>query len=181
MKNITIVSIGLILALASLSVFSVGKETLNSTPPVNIQKAQNLQQIAQQARERNLPVLLVFAADHCPYCELLEEEILKPMLISGNYNDRVLIYQLNLDDGTQIIDFDGNKVYVSDVTTRYDVFVTPTMLFIDNQGNELDERILGINTIEMFGGLVDDAIDVSLSKLRGNKKVAQSVKPGPAL
>jgi hypothetical protein len=41
------------------------------------------------------------------------------------------------------------------------------MLFLGPDGKELSERLVGINTVEMFGGLVDDAIEVSLHKLRG--------------
>jgi hypothetical protein len=47
------------------------------------------------------------------------------------------------------------------------------MLFLDSNGHELDERLLGINTIEMFGGLVDHAINTSLDKLgKGDQQVA---------
>ncbi len=35
------------------------------------------------ARSLGVPLLVVFSAEHCGYCELLEAEILRPMILSG--------------------------------------------------------------------------------------------------
>ena len=49
---------------------------------------------------------------------------------------------------------------------RYDVSVTPTMLFLGPDGRELVPRIVGINTPELFGGRVDAAIEAAAERLR---------------
>ena len=137
--------------------------------------AKNLSKIGQIARDKKLPIILVYSADHCAYCEILENEILKPMIISGDYTNRVLIYKLNIDDTQEIRDFNGDMVSISDFSMRHNVFVTPTMLFLGANGKELHERILGINTVEMFGGRVDNAIEISLAKLRNqNQTIAKN-------
>lgn len=122
------------------------------------------------ALRNDLPILLVFSAEHCAYCELLEDEILKPMILSGDYRDRILIYKVMLDDGHRIVNFQGKQTTTDELALQYGVFVTPTMLFLDNRGKELSERLLGINTIEMFGGLVDQGIRESRQQLQLRKK-----------
>lgn len=153
----------LLAVLVSAGVFaaSPGRHAVLHVPQSN-----DLAQLAQTAKQKNLPILLVFSAQHCAYCELLEAEILRPMLISGDYNDKVIINKVMLDGNAGIRDFNGERIDASDLAQRYNVYVTPTMLFLDSNGGELEERLLGINTVEMFGGLVDHAIDASLSKLR---------------
>ena len=138
----------------------------NHSSSVQVPVVEDISQIAKLAREKSLPILLVFSADHCPYCELLENEIIKPMIFSGDYTNRALIYKMNIDDSNEIIDFDGESISTSEFASNHNAFVTPTMVFLDPNGKELYKRILGINTVEMFGGRVDQALAASLNKLR---------------
>ncbi len=134
--------------------------------------------IAKTAESKGLPVLLVFSATHCSYCDLLENEILKPMILSGDYQDRVLIYKIMIDEQTRLRDFNGMSISAESLAQRYGVYVTPTMLFLDSQGKELSERILGINTVEMFGGLVDQAIHMAHQQLTDtDKRLAKNLAP----
>ena len=45
-------------------------------------------------------------------------------------------------------------------------YVTPTILFVDHTGRQLAERMVGINTIEMYGGYLDQCIDTALMHIR---------------
>lgn len=134
--------------------------------PVQVPVTSDLASDGRTAAQRQLPILLVFSADHCSYCELLEREILKPMLRSGDYADRVLIRKVMLDSSGNLRDFSGETVDAGSFATFRDVYVTPTMLFLDPQGRELAPRLVGINTVEMFGGLVDAAIEQARTKLK---------------
>lgn len=125
-----------------------------------------LDKVAAISATRRLPVLLVFSSNECPYCKLQEEEILKPMLISGEYDDKVIIRKVLIDEEVELVNFKGEHVSVDDFVSHYRVYVVPTIVFLDHRGRELAKRLIGINTIEMFGGDVDEAIDLSLKKLR---------------
>lgn len=146
---------------------------------VQVPMTRDLAAEAQLAAQRGLPLLLVFSADHCPYCELLEREILEPMLRSGDYSDKVLIRKVMLDGAGTLRDFQGGAVDAGSFATQHDVFVTPTMLFVDPQGRELAPRLVGINTVEMFAGLVDAAIDQARSKLKAQGEVAPLAQAAP--
>lgn len=133
-----------------------------------VEQSRDLATDARLAQEHKLPILLSFTADSCDYCHLLEEDFLKPMLISGHYQDKVLIRKVVVDTGQRLIDFDGSTLDTDQLAGRYHVRVYPTLLFLDSTGQELAERMVGINTPEFYGGYLDDNIDIALSRVRGS-------------
>ena len=139
---------------------------------VRVPVAHDLQQQGRQAQSRQLPIMLTFSADDCSYCELLEEDFLQPMLLSGEYEDLVIIRKLILDDGSSVSDFSGRDIEATQLSDQYRVFVTPTIIFIDGEGRELAERIVGINTPELFGGYLDACIDTARASIRNPAALA---------
>ena len=115
-------------------------------------------------RER-LPVLVLFSSSDCGYCTFVKEGFLEPMLKSGDYEDKVLIRIVNIDSGDDVRDFSGELVDSDDFAERYDVQLTPTVTLLDNNGNELVERVVGLGTVEYYGSFLDKAIEASLKKL----------------
>jgi len=147
-----------------LSLSSVG--SIQAAPTVKVQQTEDLYADARQAEERNLPLLIMFSQDGCSYCSMVREDFLEPMLKSGDYTDRVIIRIVKVDNFDEVRDFDGKMRDASTIATRYRASVTPTVIFVDPRGHELAERILGISTPAFYGGLLDDAIDDSLHRLR---------------
>ena len=70
-----------------------------------------------------------------------------------------------IDPGVRINDFQGRSRSAADFARSYGVSLTPTLLFLDPQGKELTPRIVGVNTLEMFGLYLDAAIDEAHSRL----------------
>jgi thioredoxin-related protein len=133
---------------------------------VTVPAATDLQRDGSLARSQELPILLTFSAAVCSYCEQLEQDFLQPMLLSGDYQDKILIRKLLVDYGSGLTDFNGQPVTGSELADRYRVFVVPTLLFVDGNGTELAERIIGINTPELFGGYLDECIETALLGIR---------------
>lgn len=125
-----------------------------------------LDKVAEDSKNSRLPILLVFSSDTCPYCKLQEDEILKPMQISGDYDNKVIIRKVLVPQELELVDFRGKTISMDDFVDHYGVQVTPTILFLDQNGTELVQRLVGINTVEMFGRDVDGAIELSLKKLQ---------------
>ncbi len=119
----------------------------------------NFQQLSKEMKEKNLGLVLMLHAEHCPYCILMENEILSPMVKSGEYDKKILIRKLQIDEARDVIDFSGKTVEPSDISGRYNAFLTPTLVFLDHQGNERIKQMVGINTVEMFGAYLDIEID----------------------
>lgn len=138
---------------------------------VTVPQPTDLREEAALATARRVPVLLMFSAEHCPYCMRMEDEFLKPMILSGDYEDKALIRKLELGGGT-LRDFDGSAVTVDQLAERYQVFVTPTLVFLDAAGHQLTDKMVGLTTPDFFGGYLDASIDTSLSRLRRSSALA---------
>jgi len=119
----------------------------------------DFQALSKTMKEKQLGLLLFLHAEHCPYCSLMENEILSPMVKSGEYDKKVIIRKLQIDEARDVIDFSGETVEPSDISGRFNAIVTPTLVFLDHQGNEKVEKMVGINTVELFGAYLDIEID----------------------
>lgn len=126
----------------------------------------DLTQLAASANQKTLPILLIVSQHHCPFCIQLKDEIIYPMQISGDYEDKVLVTEILLDSSKNILDFKGNKVKPGVIADSYQVWVTPTLLFLDHTGREVHQRMLGVNTIEMYSYYLDESLDAALRAVR---------------
>lgn len=131
-----------------------------------IQEVQDLAELSNQSSEQQVPILIMFSQKGCAYCVVLEENYLKPMLRSGDYQDKVIIRKVRIDSYETLRDFDGSPVEADKLATNYRAYVTPTMVFLDYNGKELTRRLLGIGTEGFFANEIDQAIDHSLNRLR---------------
>ncbi|VAW75640.1 hypothetical protein MNBD_GAMMA15-904 [hydrothermal vent metagenome] len=127
--------------------------------------AQDLRKAGNQAEQSCAPVLLEFAAEYCEYCVLLEVEILDPTLLDPAYDQRVLMRKLLIDNGSTLRDFDNRATDAASIADQYNVRVTPTVLFLDRNGDELAERLVGISSVDFYGAYLDIALDQSRQRL----------------
>lgn len=151
---------------AALCLFAVTAVQAEILPYVKVREATDLQAVGQEARVRRLPILIMFSMRDCQYCDVVREEFLKPMLRSGDYVDRVIMLELYSDSYAQLRDFNGQFISSSDLIQRYKAGFAPTVVFLDSQGNEQAERLIGITTRDFYGGFLDEAIDESLQRVR---------------
>jgi len=156
---------GLFLVFLSVGGFS----PVFAADEVKVEEVKDFAKIGERSHAARLPILLMFSAEHCSYCEKLEEDFLKPMLRSGDYTDKVLIRKVRIDGFGTIHDFDGNKVSAQEFADRYNVSVTPTVVFIDGDGTQLAKKRVGLSTPDFYGGYLDQSIDTALDILRRNK------------
>lgn len=133
---------------------------------VKLLETTDLRVEGEMARERDLPILMMFSAEHCPWCVQVKEDYLKPMLISGDYTDKVIIRVIELDGSGDLIDFAGQRVDSGDFARDYAAFVTPTLVYVDGRGKILTPNMVGMGTPDYYGYYIDEAINASLTKLR---------------
>ena len=141
----------------------------------------NFQQLAQKMKQENRGLVLMLHAEHCTYCQQMDEEILSPMVLSGEYDKRVFIRKLQIDEARDVIDFSGKTVEPSDISLQYNAMLTPTLVFLNYQGKEVVKQMVGINTIELFGAYLDKEIDDMMKLIQStehenkhaNKETAQ--------
>jgi thioredoxin-related protein len=155
----------LLLLLQSSFMASADFDDDTSLPYVAILYETDFSQLAEVARMENKIIMLEVSASYCEFCELLEEEFIKPMLRSGDYDD-VLIRKIDLDSYVMIKDFSGETTSPDEFTRGLKVRLTPTLLFLNGNGDEVAARILGVNSLDLYGGYLDDALQTGLKKIK---------------
>lgn len=130
-------------------------------------QASDLAAASIKARASNLPIMILFIDDDCDDCTSVLEEFVKPMLISGEYDDKLIIEIVNTDDN-KLRNFENNWLDMSLFTAQYHLELVPTAIFVDSMGRELSEPVSGLSNLDYYGSLLDEAAEISLNKLAGN-------------
>ena len=139
-KILHIKSLLLVLLMCSYNVMAATK----------IETVKDLRELKKQAEPDNLPVLLMFTAEDCEYCEALSKHYLVPMLESGEYNSIILFRQLYIDDYDYLRNAKGELISGDSFALKYDVEVTPTLLFVNSEMQEVAKRIVGLSGFDYF-------------------------------
>ena len=139
-------------------------------PKVVIKSGADLKADASQARDKQVPVLLFFSMEHCPFCAVVEEYFLKPMLRNSDYADKVIIRKIKIDDSDFVKDFAGESREAGEFSDDYNVSMVPTIVLVDASGNVVSPSIKGIRNEHYYSAELDDAIDTSIHKIRALAK-----------
>ncbi len=131
-----------------------------------IQTVFDLSALGKQAAQTGRIVVLSFSTDWCEYCEALDQQVLEPMIISGDFAGRALLRKIVVDDISSIRDFDGKVKSVVDFALERKVSLYPTLLFVDASGDELTQRIVGITVLEFAADNISKAMQQALQKQR---------------
>ena len=132
--------------------------TVNSQPQHALPATQDLVYVANLAKAHKVPILLMFAAEDCNYCQRLEDEHLFPMTLNNDNRRRVLIQKVMIDGYLPITDFDGSKVEPGKFAFSRGVQVTPTVQLVNAQGQELTPKMIGYQSGTFYGAYLEDAI-----------------------
>lgn len=132
----------------------------------HIPQATDLEVVALQSNRNKIPIMIMYAAETCEYCERLEQDLLAPMHISGQYNNRVIIRKVMIDSIQSIKDFSGKSVDAEDFAFKRGVQVTPTLQFVDADGNQLAPEMVGYNTPELYASYIENAIESSARAIK---------------
>ncbi len=125
----------------------------------------DLRHEARIAKTGKLVLMLEFSSEYCEFCRKLEELFLVPMQRNADYDDKILIRTVSLDSHETLVDFNGLSMSTSEFASRYRVSLTPTLLFLDGDGVELSEKLVGIWSEDFYGGFIDSRIDEARKKL----------------
>jgi len=158
MKNRLVLSIACIMILMTFHSLASENE--------GVKMAQNLKASIQLAKIKGIPVLLFFAAEDCPYCERLEGDYLHAMANSLDYKSKILIRKVVIDSYDEFLDFNGKNIEASDFSDKFNIQVTPTLVFLNHKGQSITQPIIGYNGSAFFGAELDDAILLATNKLK---------------
>jgi len=79
-------------------------------------------------------IFLFFEMDDCPFCERMKTTILNQSDVQDAFRAQFLLYQIDVNGDTQMIDFQGKETTEKAFSFFHRVRATPTMLFFDLDG-----------------------------------------------
>jgi len=132
---------------------------------VKIGTLEDLAELKLQAEKKGLPVLLLFTAEHCEYCEIIKDEFLLPMIRSGDYDSTILFRQVYIESYHHLRNEKGEEITGDVLAKKYNIIVTPTIVFIDSVGKEITGRLVGVGNVYYFGGTLDKHIEQAVINL----------------
>ena len=138
-------------------VFESGQNAVEPEPPTP-EMVKDLQQEGMAVTDKGLVFLLFVTREGCPYCARLRREVLRPMVIGGEYDNSLFIRELMMEPDTPVVDFDGSMASTAAVAARYGVSVTPAVLLLSGAGKLLTDPIVGFNNAESYSLSLDRAL-----------------------
>ena len=126
----------------------------------------NLQTDGTHASKKQLPIMIMFVSDECPFCLTAKEDYIIPMIISGEYEDKVIIRLVDIDSSDLLTDFHGNKMTMETFSNKQKINFTPYVKFFTAEGTELVKPIIGISNKDYYGVFLDDAIESAGNELK---------------
>lgn len=96
----------------------------------------DLQADLQEAKKQGKKgIFLFFEQDACPFCERMKTTILSQSDVQDAYRANFLLFPIDTNGDTEIIDFRGKRFSEKEFAFSHRVRATPTMLFFDLDGN----------------------------------------------
>jgi thioredoxin-related protein len=132
----------------------------------NLPVPKNLQEEATTAREKQVPILVLFMSDDCTYCETALNDFLLPMQRDPEFANKVVLRQIETSKEDTLTDFDGKVTTYSRFARKHKVSVVPHVMLFDSLGREL-ESIQGLLTVDFYYGFLVKAIEDSTTTIRG--------------
>jgi len=126
----------------------------------------NLARAGESSQQQGVPTVIFVSREACPYCRTLRDEILLPMQRAGKFDNKAVLLEVSLDRVEPLTGFDGQQTTAQAFGDLYQAQITPTLLFLDPQGQEISRRIVGISNLELYGYYLQQSIDVALQVIR---------------
>lgn len=155
----------LVITVLAGTLFASACSEISQKPHQTIDVASSLQVDARISAQNRWPIIIFVSQNGCEFCHLLREQVLHPMIVSGELQRRAILREVSLDDGFQLNDFSGESVSGREFAERYAVSVTPTLLFLDGSGREVGDQIVGISNIEYYGFYLDQSIKIATTEI----------------
>ena len=134
--------------------------------------ATDMSKLAKESKQRRAPILILFSSAGCHYCAQVRDEFLIPTTRNADYDNKVIMVEIEAGSSIPLIDFNGKPTTYSEFASRYQISMTPTVKLLDDRGREVAIPLVGIVSRDYYGGFLDQAIDAGLAKIRGNSTTA---------
>ena len=123
MKRYVLVSAVIMLIALTSAVYSVDFED-NTISGLNI--TTDVDGAFDISQNENKTLAIIFDQDNCVYCEMLKDDVLSNPDVQKQLNENFVVV---------LVDIHKNP----EISAKYDVYGTPTVQFVDSNGQEINK------------------------------------------
>jgi len=113
--------------------------------------AQSLPDELSRALKNKQPLIVMVSLDGCVFCRQARQSHLSPMALAGT-----AIVQVDMRNNQPVLDFAGKLTTHDELTRRWKVSITPTLLFFGSGGIEVAERMEGAYLPDFYGSYLEE-------------------------
>mgnify|MGYP000848816924 FL=1 len=122
--------------------------------------AQSLPDELARALKNKQALIVMVSLEGCVFCRQARQSHLSPMALSGT-----AIVQVDMRKNQPVLDFAGKLTTHDELTRRWKVSITPTLLFFGPGGKEVAERMEGAYHPDFYGPYLEDRMAQGLKAL----------------
>ena len=136
-----------------LLLLSVGS---NANP---LQFATDLHADSIDSATKSKPVVVLYTASYCVYCEAVKNEFFNHIANDPEYQSRIILREVVIDGDMSLTDFSGTATDHSKYGAERNVKLVPTVSFYDSRGNDLVEPLVGVRLMDFYMWYLDQRIE----------------------
>ena len=128
--------------------------------------AVDLEQDADASRAEQMPILLIYTAEYCHYCDEVKASVFNLIFADPAYQDRILLREVRIDTNLDLVSFSGTATSHRSFSKTRGIRIVPTLEFLDGAGTPISPPLVGSGIPDYYGAYVDNGIEQSLRTLR---------------
>ncbi|MBL4682465.1 MAG: thioredoxin fold domain-containing protein [Pseudomonadales bacterium] len=114
--------------------------------------------------------LLYVSRPDCPHCERLKKDVLHPLLKGNRFGEDLVLRELSLVD-LAIMGFDNKIQTANELLAKYEIVGTPTLLFLDQNGGQLTDKMSGYFSKDFYWSYFERGIEKAVAELRNPERI----------
>ncbi len=123
----------------------------------------------RRAAHSGMPIVVMFSADHCPYCRQVRRDYIDPLGRDPNFRPPVLVRIVTTDGDFTLTDFKGRKTTHTRFAFEQGISIVPTVRFFGTQGEVLTHDLVGASLPDFYLDYLEGSIRRAAGKLKQGK------------
>ncbi len=131
---------------------------------------------AVRARSDGKPLVVLYTASYCEFCEAVKTGYFRHLEADPRYASRIILREVVIDSALELTDFAGNDLTHGRFAEDRGVMLVPTVRFLDSRGETVADPLVGVSNLDFYGWYLDQRIQIAMKRTRS--KSATEREPG---
>jgi thioredoxin-related protein len=155
----------LLLSWVFLSTLFIFGASFSAAADSVLPNAKDFTRDAKLSIKEEKPILVFFSAESCPYCEIVRDLYLQPMLEDKENPSKVIIREVPVDGIDYMRDFAGNKMDQQAFADQEGAYLTPVIRLYSSSGELLTQELIGFSSADFYLGFLEQSIEDARKKM----------------